>query len=413
MVSSKSHSASIKRYKTLRGGIAAPQGFLCSGISSGIKKQGLLDLCLIHSRAPASSAAVFTRNRAVAAPIVWTRKALRNPVLHAVIANSGNANACTGDQGYRATAAMAAATAKELSLDKQEVAVASTGVIGLPLPLGRILTAIPSLAKGLSRSGGTRAARAIMTTDTKPKTASLEWKVMGKKVRIGGIAKGSGMIHPDMATMLTFLSTDAAMDPPLLKAALQKAVDESFHRITVDGDTSTNDMVLIMANGLSNATIHKKNLLSSGFQEALNRVCMDLARSIVLDGEGATKFATIRVMNGKTQERSLAVARKIACSSLVKTAFFGEDPNWGRIMAAAGASGVAVRPDRIDIYFDTVKVVRQGVGLGSAQEKLAGRVLQKKKFVVTVDLHQGSSSAEVYTSDLSFDYVKINAEYRS
>ena len=397
----------------VRGGITAPLGFLANAVACRIKKADKLDLCLIFSEVPASAAGVFTRNRAVAAPILWTRKILQRPVLRAVIANSGNANACTGKAGLHDAEEMALRAASSLSIHKQEIAVASTGVIGLPLPMDRILPEIPGLARRLSRSGGSLAARAIMTTDTRPKTASLEWMTGGRKVRIGGMAKGSGMIHPDIATMLAFVTTDASVDPETLHVALQQSVDESFHRITVDGDMSTNDMVLVLANGLSHARIHKRNLLSSGFQQALNQVCLDLALSIVRDGEGATKFVTIRAVNGKSKKDCITIAKKIACSSLVKTALFGQDANWGRIMAAAGASGVPIQPDRIDIFFDEIPMVKRGVGLGGRQEKIAGRTLRKKNFVITVDLHMGTSSAEVYTTDLSLDYVKINADYRS
>lgn len=397
----------------VRGGITAPLGFLASAVACRIKKADKLDLCLIFSEVPASSAGVFTRNRAVAAPVLWTRKILRRPLLRAVIANSGNANACTGKAGLHNAEEMAVAAAAALSVRKQEIAVASTGVIGLPLPMARILPEIPGLARRLSRSGGSLAARAIMTTDTRPKTAAVEWATGGKKVRIGGMAKGSGMIHPDMATMLAFVTTDASLDPETLHFALEQAVDESFHRITVDGDMSTNDMVLAMANGLSGARIHKKNLISSGFQHALNQICLDLALAIVKDGEGATKFVTIRVIHGSSKKDCLTIAKKIACSNLVKTALFGQDANWGRIMAAAGASEVPIRQERIDIFFDEIPIVKRGVGLGSRQEKIAGRALRKKEIEITVDLHMGKSSAEVYTTDISLDYVKINADYRS
>jgi len=399
--------------KPVRGGITAPAGFLANAAACRIKKVDKPDLCLIFSEVPASAAGVFTRNRAVAAPILWTRKILQRPVLRAVIANSGNANACTGLKGRHDAEAMALHAAAALSIRKQEVAVASTGVIGLPLPMDRIIPKIPGLAKSLSRSGGALAARAIMTTDTRPKTASFEWMTGGRKVRIGAMAKGSGMIHPDMATMLAFVTTDAAVNPQTLASALKEAVDESFNRITVDGDMSTNDMVLVLANGLSGARIHKRNLLSSGFQQALNQVCLGLALSIVKDGEGATKFVTIRTLHGKNKKDCITIARKIACSNLVKTALFGEDANWGRIMAAAGASGVPIHPEKIDIFFDEIPMVRRGEGLGTRQEKKAGRILRKKEFVITVDLHMGTSSAEIYTTDLSLDYVKINADYRS
>ncbi|MDX1765231.1 MAG: bifunctional glutamate N-acetyltransferase/amino-acid acetyltransferase ArgJ, partial [bacterium] len=284
------------KYRSIRGGVAAARGFKAAGTACGIKKSGAPDLAVIASDTPASAAAVFTTNRVVAAPIIWTRKILRRPELRGIVVNSGNANACTGQQGLRDAESMAAATAKALGTKAAEIAVASTGVIGQPLPVERIVHAVPALARRLSRNGSPQAARAIMTTDTCPKRRAAEFVMGSETVRIGGIAKGSGMIHPDMATMLAFITTDAAVSPPLLKKALKEAVDRSFHRITVDGDTSTNDMVLILANGASAAKINEKNRISSGFQDALNAVCLDLAQAIVMDGEGATKFVTVRVV---------------------------------------------------------------------------------------------------------------------
>ncbi len=403
-------SASIR---TVSGGVTAPHGFRAAGIACGIKRTGDLDLALIVSEAPAAAVGLFTRNRTVAAPVVWSRRILPATALRAVIVNSGNANACTGSSGLQHAEAMAAHTADHLSVRKRDVAVASTGVIGVPLPVQTVLPAIPRLVEGLSRSGGTPAARAILTTDTCTKIRAVETTLQGKRVRIGGIAKGSGMIHPNMATMLAFLTTDAAVEPVLLKEALKEAVEQSFNRITVDGETSTNDMVLILANGVSGIRPSARALRSSGFQEGLNRVCRDLAFDIVRDGEGATKFVTVRVVGGKREAHCLAVARRIAQSSLVKTALFGEDANWGRIMAAAGVAGIPLQPDRIDISFDKVKLVKQGAAVGPREEHRASRVLKKKNITITVDLHQGSAAAEVYTTDLSLDYVRINADYRS
>ncbi len=395
------------------GGITAPQGFRASGIACGIKNTGDPDLALIVSEAPAAAVGMFTRNRTVAAPVVWTRRILPAPALRAVIVNSGNANACTGLTGLQHVEAMAAHTAQHLSARKRDVAVASTGVIGVPLPVQTLLPAIPRLIQGLSRSGGSRAARAILTTDTRTKIRAVELTLRGKRVRIGGIAKGSGMIHPNMATMLAFLTTDAAVELVLLKEALKEAVEPSFNRITVDGETSTNDMVLILANGLSGLRLGARELRSSGFQEGLYRVCRELACDIVRDGEGATKFVTVRVIGGKSEDHCLAVARRIAQSSLVKTALFGEDANWGRIMAAAGISGIPLQPEKIDIFFDKVQLVRRGAAVGAREEHQAARVFKKKNITITVDLHQGSAAAEVYTADLSLDYVRINADYRS
>jgi glutamate N-acetyltransferase/amino-acid N-acetyltransferase len=400
-------------FKSINGGVTAARGFRAGGMACGIKKNGQPDLALIFSETEAAAAAVFTRNRVVAAPVVWTRKILRRPWLRGIIVNSGNANACTGSEGLARTEEMARETGRALSVQPNRIAVASTGVIGCPLPVQRIFRTLPTLAKKVSRTGSSQAARAIMTTDTRPKSCAVEFSVGGKPVRLGGIAKGSGMIHPSMATMLAFITTDAAISPDLLKSSLKQAVELSFHRISVDGDTSTNDMVLVLANGVSKARINGRNRLSSGFQEALNTVCLKLAQAIVRDGEGATKFVTVRVIHGKNEKHALAVARMIAGSSLVKTALFGEDANWGRIMSAAGCSGVPIQPDRVDIHFDRVKIVSKGIGLGDQKERQAARVLQKNRFVITVDLNLGPASAEFYTSDLSLDYIRINADYRS
>jgi glutamate N-acetyltransferase/amino-acid N-acetyltransferase len=399
--------------RTIRGGVTAPSGFKASGMACGIKKTNIPDLALISSGKPASVAGVFTRNRVVAAPVLWTRKVLRTGTLRAVIVNSGNANACTGEHGLKDAEVMARQTGRALSLRTEDVAVASTGVIGQALPIDKIHSAIPVLATKLSGKGGAAAARAIMTTDTFPKSAALAVRVEGKTFRIGGIAKGSGMIHPDMATMLAFVTTDAGIAPPLLKKALKAAVDNSFNRITVDGDTSTNDTVLLLANGASSVNIHAKNLHTSGFQEALNRVCLDLAQQIVQDGEGATKFVTIRVVGGKTGAHCLKLAKQVATSNLVKTALFGEDANWGRILSSAGTAGVPIDPNKIDIRIGGISLVRGGIARGPDQEKKATKALRKKKVTISVNLNSGNAEAEVYTCDLSYDYVRINADYRS
>jgi len=396
--------------RSIPGGVTAPAGFQAAGLSCGIKKEKAPDLALLYSDRDAAAAGVFTRNRVVAAPVVWTRKVLRTGQLRAVLINSGNANACTGPEGGRDAAAMAEKAGRSLNLCAQEVAVASTGVIGQPLPMEKVLPAIPLLTEKLSTRGNAQAARAILTTDTFPKSKAVE---IHGRFRIGGITKGSGMIHPNMATMLAFLTTDAAISPVLLKNALREAVDQSFHRITVDGDTSTNDTVLILANGASGIRIGEKERNASGFQEGLNRVCLELAQEIVKDGEGATKFVTIRVTQGKKESDCLKLAKAIATSSLVKTALFGEDANWGRIFSSAGASGVPFRPESVDIYFGDVEIVKGGCPAGPEAEKEAARLLKRKNIRITVDLNLGDAAAEVYTSDLSYDYVRINAEYRS
>ncbi|NOY53131.1 MAG: bifunctional glutamate N-acetyltransferase/amino-acid acetyltransferase ArgJ [Deltaproteobacteria bacterium] len=399
--------------RSITGGVTAPAGFQAAGLACGIKKDNTPDLALLFSDRDAAAAGVFTRNRVVAAPVVWTRKILRKEKLRAVIVNSGNANACTGRRGKDDTTAMAAETARCFNLCAQDIAVASTGVIGQPLPMEKILPAIPLVAAKLSGRGNAQAARAILTTDTFPKSKAVEIREKTGRFRIGGIAKGSGMIHPDMATMLAFFTTDAAIAPALLKKALRTAVDRSFHRITVDGDTSTNDTVLILANGASGIRIEEGELISSGFQKALNGICLELAQEIVKDGEGATKFITLRVIHGRKTQECLKIAKAIATSSLVKTALFGEDANWGRILSSAGTAGVPFRPESVDIYFGDIQIVKGGCPSGAAEEKEAARLLKKRKIQITVDLNLGTAETEVYTSDLSYDYVRINAEYRS
>jgi glutamate N-acetyltransferase/amino-acid N-acetyltransferase len=396
------------------GGITAVPGILAAGLCAGIKKTHLPDLALIVSKRQAVIAGVLTRNKVVAAPVLLARKHLAGGTARAILANSGNANACTGRQGAAHAQEMAALTAGLMGCPVREVFIGSTGVIGKPLPMDRIRTAIPRLVSQLSRQGGRMAARAIMTTDTKVKMAAASQRIAGRRITLGGIAKGSGMVHPDMATMLCYLATDLRISRVMLQRALRVATDQSFNRLPLDGDTSTNDMVLCLANGVAgNAPFTGVSAEARQFQALLNAVCLQLAQMIARDGEGATQFVELRVMGARTESEASRVANTIATSSLVKTAWFGQDSNWGRIMAAIGRAGVAIVENRLSIFYGEVPVVRGGVGLGEGAEKQANTVLKRPEFTLTVHLGQGGASAIVWTSDLSLDYVKINASYRS
>ncbi len=398
----------------LKGGITAVPGMLAAGMAAGIKKGDVLDLALIVSERDATVAGVFTLNKVVAAPVLLDRQRLRRGRGRAILVNSGNANACTGRQGYADAVKVAALTAKALRLRPEDVFIASTGVIGKPLPMERIEAAIPVLASRLSRDGGEDAARAIMTTDTTVKMAAASDTIGGRMITLGGVAKGSGMIHPNMATMLAFLATDAVVPRAILQRGLRQAADRSFNRIPVDGDTSTNDMVLCLANGAAgNRSAASGSADARRFQALLDHVCLDLAKKIAWDGEGATKCMELRVTRARTTSEAVRIAVAIATSSLVKTAWFGEDANWGRIMAAIGRAGVRIAPGRIAITYGDVPVVRRGTGLGPAAEEQANTVLKGREFALTVDLGLGPAAATVWTTDLSPEYVKINASYRS
>jgi len=400
--------------KLVEGGITAVPGIFAAGISAGIKKTAVPDLALIVSESDAVIAGVLTRNKVAAAPVLLARQRLRGGRARAILANSGNANACTGRPGLADAREMTALVAGLLGCSADHVFVGSTGVIGQPLPMDRIRAAIPRLVSQLTRQGGHEAARAIMTTDTTIKMAAATVSIAGRQITLGGIAKGSGMIHPDMATMLAYLATDAHISRAILQRALRMAMAESFNRIPVDGDTSTNDMVLCLANGLAgNQSFSTTGSDGRRFQELLNTVCQDLAKMIARDGEGATKFVELRVTGARTEADALRVANTVATSSLVKTAWFGQDSNWGRIMAAIGRAGVTIRENRIAISYGDVLVVRRGIGLGQAAEVQANVVLRQREFTLTVHLGQGRAAATVWTSDLTLDYVKINASYRS
>ncbi len=399
---------------TVRGGVTAPRGFAAAGIHCGIKKKRLPDLALLVSGRNGPVAGVFTTNRVTAAPVQLDRLYLKKKTGRAVIVNSGNANAVTGKQGYADAVEMAALVAKRLKIAPHTVFVGSTGVIGQPLPMARIRQGLPALMKQVRRTGSHDAAKAILTTDLKTKEAAYSTRIGGRTVIVGGMAKGSGMIHPDMATMLAYVTTDAAIEQSALQQALTAAVAKSFNCISVDGDSSTNDTVLCLANGLAgNPVLRKGSAAFAAFQRLLDHVCLDLAMKVIRDGEGVTKVVKLAVTGAKTHADARQIAKTIGTSLLVKTAFFGEDANWGRIIAAIGRAGVAADPRKIGLAFDGVAMVKTGRQLGAAAQRKIDRIVQNKEFTITIDLGLGSSSARLWTTDLSYEYVRINASYRS
>ncbi len=396
----------------IAGGVTAPLGYKAAGLHSGLKK-AKPDLALLASRVPAQAAAMYTTNLVQAAPIKVTREHLAKGTLRAVVINSGNANACTGQKGLDDARQMTALVAAELGCRQEEVAVASTGVIGVNLPMEKLARGIKSIVPQLKEDGGFDAASAILTTDTFRKEYAVEFQLDGKTVRIGGMTKGSGMIHPNMATMLAFITTDAAIDSSLLEQALREATARSFNMISVDRDTSTNDMVLAMANSLAgNERITAKGEAYRAFSEALGEVATQLAKLIARDGEGATKLVEVRVRGAGSLEDARAIARSIAGSNLVKTAVFGEDANWGRILCAAGYSGAKFDPARVEIYLGDLQVAAKGQGVAFSEQR-AREILGREEVAITVALQAGEYAAVAWTCDLTFDYVKINASYRS
>ena len=389
-------------------------GYKVWGIHCGIKKTDKKDLALIVSDREAAIAGVFTRNRVKAASVVLGMAKVKTGKGQVIVANSGCANACTGKQGLADAKETAEIAAAEIGIKADQVLVASTGVIGEPLPVPRIRTGIATAMGLLSPNGWGQAAEAIMTTDIYPKMAAVQEEIGGKTITMAGIAKGSGMIHPDLATMLCFIVTDAHIAAPMLRKMLTAALERSFNMITVDGDTSTNDMVLVMANG---AAGNKKPAPGSKeakkLQACLDEVTRSLAMQVVKDGEGATKFVEIAVRGAKNPAEAKRAAMAIARSYLVKTALFGEDANWGRIMAVLGSCGVDMEESRTDISFGKAKLVEKGVAMGKQAEKEATAALKQREVLLGIDLHKGKGEAMVWTCDLSYEYIKINAAYRS
>ena len=390
-------------------GVTAARGFKATGVACGLKKTGVLDLALVVSEGDCTCAGVFTTNRVQAAPVVYDKETLaqNNRAIRAVIANSGCANACTGDAGLADTRATAAETARALDICADQVLVLSTGVIGQRLPMDKIHAGIAQAAPRVSSDGGADASRAIMTTDTKPKV----FAISDKPYAIGGMCKGAGMIHPNMATMLSVITTDAKIAPELLDRALRAAVGVSFNRISVDGDMSTNDTVLLLANGASGYEIRNTQHVAE-FTEALTEVCANLAKQLARDGEGATKFVEIVVSGAREESDAVRVAKSIANSPLVKTALYGGDANWGRVICAAGYSGVAVEPAKMKLWFGEVNVFANGMPT-DFDEADSTRALAGKDVFIRLDLGMGDAQTTVWTCDLSHDYVTINGKYRT
>jgi glutamate N-acetyltransferase/amino-acid N-acetyltransferase len=391
------------------GTVTSPQGFLAGAVKAGIKSQEELDLAVLCSEKPCVAAGVFTTTAIKATPVILSQKHLKNNSAQAVVVNSGCANACTGDAGMADAVDMARSVAEKLGLSTEDVLVASTGVIGVPLPMERIRDGIRKVV--LTKEGGHELARAIMTTDTFPKEIAMSVDSKPGEFTIGGVAKGAGMIHPNMATMLCFLTTDAAVDARFLQAALQKAVDVSFNMITIDGDTSPSDTVVILANGLAGTeTINGRN--GELFQKALDEVCLYLAKCVARDGEGATKLIEVTVESALNEEQARLAARTIAGSPLFKAAVHGNDPNWGRIVAALGRSGAKVNEMKLDVYLNDVCVMKQGSPVPFDRQEL-GTSLAGKEVSVRLYLNLGGGKAVAWGCDLSEEYVTINSAYTS
>ena len=403
--------------KMIEGGVTAAQGFVAGGIHCGVRKnKSKPDLAMIYSEAPCAAAAVYTQNLVKGAPILVTQKNIADGAAKAVICNSGNANTCNAD-GEEKAQAMCDLTAQALGIAPQDVVVASTGVIGQVLPIEPIQAGIPELVKALSADGSHAAATAIMTTDTIAKEAAAEVEIGGKTVKVGGISKGSGMIHPNMATMLCFVTTDCAISPAMLDKAIHQVTEKTFNMISVDGDTSTNDTFAILANGAAgNPEITAPGPDYDAFAEALEAVCRQLSKLMAGDGEGATKLLICRVDGAMDLAMARTVAKSVICSTLFKAAMFGADANWGRVLCAIGYSGAAVDVNKIDVSFRSAKgqvdVCQNGAGIPFSEEK-ASQVLSEHEIEILVHLHLGEASAEAYGCDLTYDYVKINGDYRT
>ena len=403
--------------KYIEGGVTAAKGFSAGGMYCGIRKnKSKPDLAMIYSSAPCAAAGMYTSNLVKGAPILVTKRNLENGTAHAVICNSGNANTCNAD-GEEKAWSMCEIAGKALHIDPHDVIVASTGVIGQVLPIEPIADTAPLLAASLSSDGSSQAARAIMTTDTVVKEAAAELEIGGKTVRLGGICKGSGMIHPNMCTMLCFLTTDAAVSAPVLDKALRAVVADTFNMVSIDGDTSTNDTITIMANGLAeNPEIQANTAEYEAFQEALRGICTDLARKMAKDGEGATKLLVCKASGAADLDSARKVAKSVICSSLLKAAMFGADANWGRVLCAIGYAGTDTDISKVDVSFrsaaGTIDVCRNGSGIPFSEEE-AKKILSEDEIDILVSLGDGTSSAEAYGCDLTYEYVKINGDYRT
>ena len=406
--------------KQIPGGVTAAKGFEAAGVEAGIKYKNRMDMALVYSQVPCKAAGTFTTNVVKAAPVKWDYKVVHeSEYAQAVIINAGVANACTGAEGYGYCLDTAKAAAKTFGIPEESVLVASTGVIGMQLPMDKILAGVEKLAeaKGDSLEHGTLASKAIMTTDTVNKEIAVEFEVGGKAATIGGMCKGSGMIHPNMCTMLGFVTTDVNISKELLLKALQENVNDTYNMVSVDGDTSTNDTVLLLANGLAgNAEITEENEDYKAFCEALNVVNTFLARKIAGDGEGATALFEVKVVNAASKEEAVTLSKSVVTSSLTKAAIYGHDANWGRILCALGYSGVQFDPEKVDLYFESaagkLKIIENGVSTGYSEE-IATKILSEEEVTAIADMKMGDASATAWGCDLTYDYVKINADYRS
>lgn len=406
--------------KNISGGVNAAKGFMANGLNAGIKNNVKKDMALVYSEKPCVAAGVFTTNKVKAAPVKWDYNVVHNsPYAQAVVINSGVANACTGEEGYGYCMDMAEAVGNEMQLPKDAVLVASTGVIGRQLPMDIIKEGIKKLPKGLKpdEEAATLAAEAIMTTDTKSKQVAVNFEIDGKVVTVGGMCKGSGMIHPNMATMLCFITTDCMIKKELLQKALSEIVNDTFNMISVDGDTSTNDSVLLLANGMAeNKIIDTEDENYKKFYEALYFIMEELSKKIAGDGEGCTCLFEVRVLNALTKEDAKTMAKSVVCSSLTKAAIYGHDANWGRILCAMGYSGAEFDPELVDIYFESacgrLQIVKDGRADDYSEEE-ATKILSEEHVIAICDCKQGTFNATAYGCDLTHEYVNINADYRS
>lgn len=394
-------------------GVTFAKGFTAAGVKAGIKKSGNLDVAVIYTKTQAVVAGTFTQNKVAAAPVYVSKEVVATGTAHAIVANAGCANACTGQQGLDDAHKMAQIAADELGVNADDVIVGSTGVIGVNLPMDKLETGIKDAVANLSADGSDNAGRAIITTDTHSKSVTCEFELSGKTVRMGAIAKGSGMIRPNMATMLCYITTDIAIDQALLQKAVSGCVEKSFNMISVDGDMSTNDMVIVLANGeANNAKITEENADYQIFFDKLMMLCTELAKQIAADGEGASKFLTINVKGAKSFADAKTIGMAIANSPLVKTAFFGEDPNWGRVICAVGYSGADMVPEKTVVKFGGITIFANGTG-ATYDEKALAHVMKQKDIVIDIELNMGQEDATVWSCDLSYEYVKINGEYHT
>ncbi len=406
--------------KIENGGVTSPKGFLAAGVEAGIKYKNRMDMALVYSEVPAKVAGVFTTNVVKAAPVLWDKKIVEEETYaQAVVLNSGIANACTQRAGEEVNEAMAVAVAKALNIETKMVLTASTGVIGMQIPLDRVEIGVSKLVPGLGKDleHGTQAAKAIMTTDTIKKECSTSFRLGDKTVTIGGMTKGSGMIHPNMATMLGVVTTDINISKELLQKAIKEDVKDSFNMISVDRDTSTNDTYVILANGLAgNPEITQEDEDYRTFCQALSTVSIELAKTMAKDGEGATKLFETKVIHAKTKEEAVILAKSVITSSLVKTAIYGSDANWGRILCAIGYSGVDFDPENVDLFIEaegkSLKIFEKGIATDYSEEE-ATQILSKEEVTALIDMKSGDAEATAWGCDLSYDYVKINADYRS